>query len=1292
LTLMALALVAVLVIPNTSAQSTAPTIGDGNIIITCDSDYYAPGVLGYVDIYCDIDNVGSVMKALKVGATFDEYFGEDVEIVEVNVDGSPVTYGLTKLPPQAQKVRDRVLSNQVVQVPAGTSKELHLKVKVPLGSSGKFDVLYGDPDLPGGYYIDPWWNATWQYKACFNFSGHTKDLNGTLAERPYGYPFNMTINSNSLIGSSKMNSDCSDVRVVFNDTTEIANYFVRDCGATQTEVWFPYNMTVGNSYDFCIYYGNPSAPDTSTDPYDIVWVWEDFENASAFNTTGHWQSYYLCQSGGGASSPSNITGGKLVYEDIGACSGNNGEYYWLDNLYFNISEVGFLTDTVMWYSVPNDGWGLRKSAVLRNTNSYHRNTVYAFTDSNVTYNRFRYIYGSIDYELKVLNSTSNTDYWTGSNTSNYYSTMGKHERSFLQYNPDTYNFTLRGNYSGQPYFNEIIMDTVNLNNNPDPNAMIDDTYIQNQLDNGNVTLEFGSSKGANQFSDWTTFEYWFARPWVDGEPVVTGGAETPLDNGTLSIDFASPTPANATYDINAPTVTINVSSNKTIYWCKLDWDGANYSMSTDTNYCYTDQPISGNHSYSVFVEDLWGYQAETDARELSQISSTALLGVKFNISDFNISSSSYVTGTNVTFNTTKPSNFILMTSLNARKESGSALNDIYARVTVDGAVVKEEKIRSVGSVGDEGSTGISPTAFNVSYGSHYIQLDFRRTGDGEVSINDFDASMGQLDTYIGGTVFGNLTSGNFTHNSTDLISAHNFSFFKPSSSDMFLSTIITIEADNSTLVTYQYQNLDNTSQVSPYGSRYLSDENDTGSLSGVFIDYFPSGEVNMTILASSSTGANVSVNYTNILFELQDNFTKTVESFQVTNSSTDNSSSLNITGWTKIAEATKTVVSGDSYFVGFYGYYQSNSGSQTVTHKINATGTTCESKKERYLSDNTDVGLTFMYLICDNLTAGNSYTFQLWTAPETGKSFDHYDESFAGFEVQSFNTTASNVPPTAGVITSPVNGTTHGTTLDISWTNWTDPDSNFLDYNLSLLNGDGTYNQTIYGSVTNNSYSYDIYSLPSAVIFGVSIEGCDDLSLCSTGTPSYFTVQNPPIYTEFASDPETTNFSAVSDYTNVSDPVLANSHAKVEWSGYGYDFSSKDLDTAMSFAYNSVTINPATIPTLDTSATVTLKGVNYIAVDQYHIYKDGALCTDCVALSASPVSFTVTGFSTYTTAKITAVEQAPILALIPFAIAIVLLLGLGSHIVSREWDLGRMVVYVLGIIGSIILLGVIFLL
>ena len=307
------------------------------------------------------------------------------------------------------------------------------------------------------------------------------------------------------------------------------------------------------------------------------------------------------------------------------------------------------------------------------------------------------------------------------------------------------------------------------------------------------------------------------------------------------------------------------------------------------------------------------------------------------------------------------------------------------------------------------------------------------------------------------------------------------------------------------------------------------------------------------------------------------------------------------------------------------------------------------------------------------------------------RTFEQFDESFAGFEVNSFNTTVGNLPPFPGTITNPVNASTVDTEVNVTWTPWTDPNGNFDDYNVSLLNGDGSFNSTLAGSTNNEYYVLDISTFASGVTYGVEVNGCDTEPLCTAETV-YFDVENIPQYSNFASDPETTNFSAEADLTNVTDPVLANTNAKVEWSGSGFNAAGADFDTYVIYGYNFADVDTTTFPTFDAPATVTLKGIIYSSTVAYDVYADGALCTSCVKLSSNPATFTVPGFSNYTTSGVPVTTTQPLLAIIPLIIAVALVLGFVGAFISGLLDLQMMIFWIVVAVIGMTFIGIIFLL
>jgi len=588
-----------------SAQSTSPTIGDGEVQIVCDNDYYLPDVYGNIQIYCNITNVGKNAKNHKVGATFDDFINKETELNDVLTNSGT---GWKSIKPDMNKdklsnKKTKQLSQQSIQTKSGETTQIVFDVKVPFGSHGKFDVMYGD-DI---YVLDPWWNVTWQYKYNYTLHSHTENLTN--------YPVNLTMNTKNLIANGKMKPDCSDIRVLNSSEDGLFAYFVRNCNTSDSEIWFKDNFTLGTNNTYYVYYGYADASNTMADPYDIVYMWEDFNNASAFNYS-LWMNRSIHELATGRSAPQFFVAdgiAKIVTGDTSSGSGNFGYYFWKADQDINMS-VGMLVDVEYWYDSDNGmGWGRKPPIAIRNKNYYAYQTPnYAWLDSNHTSFIINYI--SI-YDTYAKTGYSNgTDYFAIYNSSDLYSADGQWTKNVYTFDPTTLEAKFYMNYTGSA-LEELIFDS---NWSVKNNSIFDWDFLENHLSFNNV-IEFGVSDGAANTQNRTeaAYNYVFARPYTPNEPKTTIGSEIPLNNATLEVNYTTPTPVNGS-TLSYNNITINVTSNKTIESCTLELNGVNESMTLDTNYCYIDKNLSnGNYTYTIYVQDYWTYINATEERSLT---------------------------------------------------------------------------------------------------------------------------------------------------------------------------------------------------------------------------------------------------------------------------------------------------------------------------------------------------------------------------------------------------------------------------------------------------------------------------------------------------------------------------------------------------------------------------------------------------------------------------------------------------------------------------------------------------
>lgn len=147
------------------------------------------------------------------------------------------------------------------------------------------------------HVIDPWWDNSWTYYQPITISANA-DVN--LHE-----VIKINLNSQTLVSASKMQSDCDDIRVVYQNTT-VLDHNVAGCNTADTNVFFlsqnRFSNGQSNSTDYNLFYGNPAAPIlTNSYPNQVCdnidvngycWrIFDTFDYSQTFDntcTTGKW--------------------------------------------------------------------------------------------------------------------------------------------------------------------------------------------------------------------------------------------------------------------------------------------------------------------------------------------------------------------------------------------------------------------------------------------------------------------------------------------------------------------------------------------------------------------------------------------------------------------------------------------------------------------------------------------------------------------------------------------------------------------------------------------------------------------------------------------------------------------------------------------------------------------------------------------------------------------------------------------------------------------------------------------
>lgn len=125
---------------------------------------------------------------------------------------------------------------------------------------------------------EPWWDPGYGYKRNITIQNNMSGM-----ELPVGYPVRVMFDSGTtptaeeIYNASQSPSKCDDIRIVYNNTTEV-NRVVRSCSPANIEIWYRTQSTVaagGTSLLHQVYYGNPTPGPLLADP-NQVWYpyWE----------------------------------------------------------------------------------------------------------------------------------------------------------------------------------------------------------------------------------------------------------------------------------------------------------------------------------------------------------------------------------------------------------------------------------------------------------------------------------------------------------------------------------------------------------------------------------------------------------------------------------------------------------------------------------------------------------------------------------------------------------------------------------------------------------------------------------------------------------------------------------------------------------------------------------------------------------------------------------------------------------------------------------------------------------
>jgi len=119
-------------------------------------------------------------------------------------------------------------------------------------------------------YTYAWWDSNWQYRQKIIIN------NKANYDIPKDFTINYTLNTKKLISEGKMKQDCSDIRIIENNS--IIDRLILNCNNNNTEIQFKLNDNI-EKYDdsYYIYYGNRNADYVEMNKSNVYYFYDDFE-------------------------------------------------------------------------------------------------------------------------------------------------------------------------------------------------------------------------------------------------------------------------------------------------------------------------------------------------------------------------------------------------------------------------------------------------------------------------------------------------------------------------------------------------------------------------------------------------------------------------------------------------------------------------------------------------------------------------------------------------------------------------------------------------------------------------------------------------------------------------------------------------------------------------------------------------------------------------------------------------------------------------------------------------------
>lgn len=210
-----------------------------------------------------------------------------------------------------------------------------------------------------------WWSGTYTYKNQYF-------LNSTVTTDLVDYQYYIEIDTATLISAGKMNSDCSDLRIINESEDAVLYYEIANntCNTATTGVWFNKPLLKSDNTSFIyLYYGNAGASDGQdpdnlwgVDNYKIRIPCDEEESTPFLYDSTNWSNHLTMGSGAGVGE-AGVFGNACRFNG----TSNSSARRYVDDNEFDLG-LGDYTLSI-WVKTADSGHGTFQNIMTSNIDS-----------------------------------------------------------------------------------------------------------------------------------------------------------------------------------------------------------------------------------------------------------------------------------------------------------------------------------------------------------------------------------------------------------------------------------------------------------------------------------------------------------------------------------------------------------------------------------------------------------------------------------------------------------------------------------------------------------------------------------------------------------------------------------------------------------------------------------------------------------------------------------------------------------------------------------------------------------